>query len=124
MEICIDIHKKRYDLYHVRCVLNVNDNHYLTCKPMLNLEYRSYLKKTIENQPCFSEVLEMRITFVSSHRHMTYDYYLKQAKPMCEIKLNQILCKTPQVIKSFNIFNIYPFIQEYADSSAGENYII
>ena len=55
---------------------------------------------------------------------MTYDYYLKPPMPMCEIKLNQLLYKTPQFTNSLNKFIIYPFIQEYADISAGEIYII
>ena len=56
-------------------MLKVNDNQYLTCKSVLNLDYITYPNITIENQPCFSQVLEMIITFITSHRHMTYDYY-------------------------------------------------
>ena len=55
---------------------------------------------------------------------MTYDYYLKPPMPMCEIKLNQLLHKTPQFTNSLNKIIIYPFIQECADISAGEIYII
>ena len=33
----------------------------------------------------FSKVVEMRITFISSYRFMSYEYYLKQKLPMCEI---------------------------------------
>ena len=56
---------------------------------MLNLDYITYPNITNENQPCFSQVPEMRISFISSHRHMTYDKYLKQPMRMCEMKVNQ-----------------------------------
>ena len=79
---------------------------------MLNLEYITYPYITIESQPCFSQVFEMRVTFISNHRHMKYDYYLKQPMPMCEIELNQLLHKNPELIDCLNRF-IYPFIQEY-----------
>ena len=78
MQKYIDIHNKKYDLYQVRCVLKVNDNQYPTCKPMLNLAYITYRNINFKNQPYFSRVVETRITFFSSHWHMTYDYYLKQ----------------------------------------------
>ena len=61
---------------------------------MLNVHFLFYPNITIENQPCFSQVPEMRITFISSQRNMTY---LKQPMPMCEIKLNQILYKKNKV---------------------------
>ena len=32
----------------------------------------------------------MPLTFSSSFRDMTYNYYLKQPMPMCEVRLNQI----------------------------------
>ena len=54
---------------------------------------------------------------------MTYDYFLKQPMPLCEVKLNQILSKNPQLINSLNRFIIYRINQEYADVSAGENCI-
>ena len=81
-------------------MLKVNDNQYLTCKPMLNLDYITYPIITFENPACFSQVLERRNTYISSLRHMTYNYYLKQPMPMCEIKLNQVIYKNPQLINS------------------------
>ena len=47
---------------------------------MLNLDSYNII---INNQHYFSQRIEMRFTFISSHRHMTYDYYLKQPKPKC-----------------------------------------
>ena len=120
----IEIHNKKYDSCQVCCVLKVNDIQYLTCKPLFNLDYVTYPNFNIENQPCFSHLLEMRLTFISSDRHMTDDYYSKQPLPMCEIIFNQIRYKNPQFVKSPNRFIIYPFIQKHAEISAGEKDIV
>ena len=45
---------------------------------------------------------------------MTYGYHLREPKPMCEIKINQLLHKNPKTIYSPNRFTIYPFNQEHA----------
>ena len=111
----IDIHNKKYGLYQVRCLLKVNYNQYFKCKPLLNLDYITYPYITFENQTYFSQVLEMRITCISTHRPMTYDYYLKKPKLMCEIELNQLVNKNPEIKNSFYRYVIYPFIQEFAD---------
>ena len=60
----------------------------------------------------------MRVTFSSSHRRMAYGYFKKIPMLMCEIKLNHLLLKNPELINSPNRNIIYPFIQEYAFFSA------
>ena len=52
---------------------------------------------------------------------MTYDLYIKQRLPMCEIKLNHLVYKNPQLINYRNRFTIYPFFQEYAQIPIGES---
>ena len=88
---------QKYHFYQIRCVLKVsmetNDIQYLTIKPILNVDYTNNPNITIKNQPCFSQIPEMRITFKSRIRHMTYDYYIEQRLLMCEIRLNQLLLK-------------------------------
>ena len=44
----------------------------------------------------------MRFTFSSSYRDMPTDYYLKQPISLCEIRLNQILAKSPRAIDRLN----------------------
>ena len=122
MQKKIDIHEKKYGSYQFRCVLKVNDNQYIKDKPMLNLHSIPYPYITVENQPYNSQVFEMRITLFSSHRHMTYDYNIKQPKPSCENKLTQLTHKNPQVINSLIRFIVYPFIQECDHISVPENY--
>ena len=51
---------------------------------------------------------------------MTYNYYIKQPMPMCEIKLNQLLHKNPELINCLNIFITYQFTAKYTQI---DNYI-
>ena len=66
--------------------------------------------KTVKN---FSQILEMRISFISSYRPMSYKHYLRQKLPMVEIKLNQILNRDPSVINPLNRELPYPLINHY-----------
>ena len=54
----------------------------------------------------------MNITFISDLRNMTYEHYLQQPKSMLEWKLNVILAKNPQLIKSLNRSQIHPLIRK------------
>ena len=98
----------------LKVLTNTKDFQHLTIKPILKVQYINNPNIIIKNQPCFSQVFEMRITFDSCCRYMTYYYYLKQPKPMCEIKLNQFVHKSQQFINNLNRVTIYPFIQENA----------
>ena len=85
-----------------------------------NLEYSfnfsrdSILSRINQDRYCFSFKCEMRITFSSSIRDMTYDYYLNQLKSMCEIKLNEILAKNPQYINCLNEYSSLASIRKYS----------
>ena len=57
----------------------------------------------------------MRISFSSPFRDMTYNYYLKQPRPMCEIRLNQIIAKNPRHIYHLKRFSNHPFIRKYTN---------
>ena len=41
---------------------------------------------------------------------MTYEHYLQQPKSMLEWKLNALLAKNPELIRSLNRFHIHPLI--------------
>ena len=74
MNECVNNSNKKYYLYQIRCVLKVKDNQKLSYKPMLNLEYTRNPNIIIKNQPCLSQVNEMRVTLISSYIFMKYDY--------------------------------------------------
>ena len=56
----------------------------------------------------------MRFSFMSHIRNMTYEYYLKQPKSMCEIKLNKIIARNPKLIICLNRNTSHPFIGKYS----------
>ena len=54
----------------------------------------------------------MRISFVGSTLYMTYKYYLKYPKSMCEIKLNEIIAKNPKPINCLKRNTCHPLIKK------------
>ena len=60
----------------------------------------------------FFHICEMKITFITNLRNMTYKHYLNQPKSMIEWKLNEKLSRNPELIKTLrNIF--HPLIKKY-----------
>ena len=53
----------------------------------------------------------MNITLISDLRNMTYEQYFTQPKPMLEWKLNAILTKNPEFIKTLGN-NSHPLIRK------------
>ena len=71
-----------------------------------NLSKNSILSRINQDRFYFSPIYEKRNTFSSSIRdYMTYDYYLKQPKSMCERKLNKILAKNARLINCSNRYS-------------------
>ena len=89
-------YKEKYERYSVDCVLKflttTNRVRYIRTNTRVNLDYffnfseNSIFSKIKEDLCYFSQSCDIRITFSSSFRDMTYDYYLKQRMPMYEIK--------------------------------------
>ena len=79
--------------------------HYLYC-----LFSKLMTNRTSKGRNNIFQILEMRITFVSQFKFMTYKHYLKQKKSMCEIKLNQILNRNPSLIKLLDKHQPHPMI--------------
>ena len=65
----------------------------------------------------------MNITFISDLRNMTYEYYLQQPKTMLEWKLNAIVAKNPELLKSLNRSHNHPLFRKYQriNENDGEN---
>ena len=57
----------------------------------------------------FSPICEMKVTFISDIRKMTFEHYLNQPKSMIEWKLNGKLSRNPELIKPPNNRS-YPLI--------------
>ena len=57
----------------------------------------------------------MRVTYSSSFRDMTYNYYLKQPMPKCEVRLNQILAKNLRYINRSNRYSTNLLFRKYTN---------
>ena len=62
----------------------------------------------------------MRITFISSIQNVTSEEYCKQSLPMCEIVLNKLLSRNPNLINCFKGNHFYPMIRIYSQVPLGE----
>ena len=71
------------------------------------------LSENIQDRYSFSQIYEMRITFISSIRKLTYDHYHKQPISLCKIKLNQILSRNFFLINCLDRNTSYPLIRKY-----------
>ena len=98
----------------------VDDNQSIRHRPLTNLDSRD---KTVKIRYSLPQILELRIAFASCYRFMTYNFYIKQPMPMCEIKLNQLLHKNPEIINCLNRFLTYPFFTEYAHIPYSDKYL-
>ena len=56
------------------------------------------LKKIDKNGNNFTQKFEMRISFFSSYRFMSFEHYLKQKMSICEIELNKFYIEIPLLI--------------------------
>ena len=69
----------------------------------------------------YSQVLELGNTFISSVKDMTYEHYLEKPTSMCEIKLNKILAKDPNVMNCLYRITSHLLIRKYSHILVGEN---
>ena len=100
-------------------IINHFDSYYIRNFTKRKLDYTFISSKIFilsrlnRDRYLFSHIYEMRISISSSIREMTYDYYLKLPKSMCEIKVNRILAKTPKLINYLNSFSTHPLTRKY-----------
>ena len=78
-----------------------------------------YFEKLVYN---FSQISEMKITFITDLRNMAYEHCLNQPKSMLEWKLNAISAKNPEIIKILGNSS-HPIIRKYQhiNEDDGEN---
>ena len=110
----VNNYDKMYDRYRVRCLLklltNTNNPKYIRITTKSNLHYSKFfpgkliLKRIDKEGNKFSQTLEMRFSFISSYRYMSFEHYLK---------LNQILYIDPTLINLLNRDLPNPLINHY-----------
>ena len=87
-------------------------------KTHLLFEFRRYLLEKITSFEKkgykFSHISEMKITFITNRRYMTYELYLQQTKSMLEWTLIKKLTSNPNLITNFQITS-HPLIRKYSN---------
>ena len=73
------------------------------------------MSRIIQERYYFPHVYEMRTTFSSFFKDMTYNYYLKQQLPICEVRLDQKLAKNPRLTYRLNRFSRNPYTRKYTN---------
>ena len=110
----VKIYDKKYDRFRVRCLLklktNTNNLKYIRITTKSNLHYSQFfpekliLKRIDKEGNNFSQILEMRFSFIRSYRFMSFEHYLK---------LNQIFYIDPTLINQLNRDLPHPLINHY-----------
>ena len=77
---------------------------------------------TIKNQNSSYQIIEMRITILTSFKDMTYEHYFKQPLPMCKILLIKFLPRNPSFINCLNRNTFFPVIRLYNQIPQVERY--
>ena len=119
-------HNEKHVENDVRCLLKflttINRGRYIKLNPKTNLEYTFNFSKFFilsrfkQDRYYFSQIHEMKLSFISSTGNMTYERYLKQPKSMCEIKLNELIARNPKLINCLNRNISHPLIRKYSYS--------
>ena len=122
----VKVHNKKYENFEIICSLkllttrkrvryiNTTSNSDIVLK-------KSMLSEIDKKRHYFSRIIEMRISFISSIRNMTHKFYLKQPKPMCEIKLNKIIAENPKPINCLDRIIFHPLIRKYSNIPFNDN---
>ena len=83
---------------------------------LYNPSFLSKIKTILEQ--LYSQILELRITFVCRFENVTYDHYLTKPKSMLEWKPRVMLDKNPQFAHSFDYTHTrcnHPSFQNFFD---------
>ena len=108
----VDIHIKKYYSYRIICVFRVNDDHSIRHRPLTNRDFES---ENINIECKFSQIDEMRTSFDSCRKLMTYNCCITQPMQAIARKLNQNITKNPKLTGSLTIsFIPLAYIRKYA----------
>ena len=116
----VNVHNRKYEKFEFICFFKLltTRKHVGYIKIASNSDLvlkRPILFEIDKKRHCFSRIIQMRISFISSIGNMTYKYYLKQPKPLCEIKSNQLLAGNTKLINCLNRNIGNPLITKYSN---------
>ena len=82
-----------------------------------------FSRNKIIQEQLYSQILELRITFVSRFENIRFDHYLTKPKSMLEWKLLAMFDKNPEIVHSFDYkrYN-HPLFREFFDIYLDDSY--
>ena len=118
-------HIKKYQLFLIKCyskiIFNDDFSKFIHIDTYFSsntnpIDLKRYVLYQIDSfkEHEFSYIDELNITTVNDKMYMTYDYYIKHPTPAVELKLNMIISKNPNLIKSLKRSHIHPLIRKYS----------
>ena len=121
----ITTHNKKFDFYYIDCEFGIQfDNNY-TANIEINYHHntdyiniKNYLLFYIDSCESggfkFNNINHMIINTISCKCNMSYKYYINHPMSMLERRINMIIAKNPQLIKSLNRNINHPLIRKYS----------
>ena len=135
IEIYLRLHYKNYEKFlaiiSVKLLIPSNQIKYIRrrqeCRPRNGcvLDSSFFSKIKIFKEQLFSQILDLRIIFVSRFENMIFDHYLTKPKSMLERKIISILDKNREIVCLFDYDNHcckHPLFQEFFDIYIDEYY--
>ena len=114
-------HNKKFDFYYINCEFQIETNNRLVNIEINfhhNTDYinlKSYLFFYTESHKIKNfKINHMIINTISHLCNMTYKYYLNNPMSMVERRINYIIAKNPELIKTIDRSKNHPLIRKYS----------
>ena len=119
-----NIHNQKFVFYYIDCQFEIKFKDIIFAKIEINQHFntdyiniKNYLLFYIDSCEygnfIFDNIINMKINTISGKCNMTYKYYMNTPMSMLERRINIIISKNPQLIKSLNIKENHPIIKNY-----------
>ena len=120
----INIHNKKFIFYYIDCQFQIKFKDNVFAKLEINNHYNTdyiniknyllfYIDSCIYGTFVFDNIINMEIIMISCRCNMTYKNYLNSPMSMLERRINLVIGKKPQLIKSLNFKEKNPITRNY-----------
>ena len=120
----INFHNQKFVFYYIDCRFQIKFNDNIFAKMEINqhfntdyLNIKSYFLFYIDScrygNFVFDNNIKMEISMISCRCNMTYKKYMNSPMSMLERRINMVIGKNPQLIKSLDIKENHPITRKY-----------
>ena len=120
----IIIHNQKFVFYYIDCQFQIKFKDNIFAKIEINQHFntdyiniKSYLLFFIDScrygNFVFDNVIKMEISMISCKCNMTYKNYMNSPMSMLERRINMVIAKNPQLIKSLDTKENHPITRKY-----------